>query len=306
MFKALPILLLVVGAHCQGNGDLDSVLNQIFGPPPTNNNPTPKPQTSTIVPPIQNNNGAEEDLSCKLPDGQEGECVSYYLCNVNNNTVITDGVGVIDIRVRDGPCASYIDTCCLVPDKRPPDQPVKPQPKPDQPQREGCGWANPDGADLRTTGEINGETKFGEFPWMVAILKIEPVNENEPEGQKLNVYVGGGSLIHPSVVLTAAHYVASAKALRIRAGEWDTQSTKEIYPFQDRDVASVVTHKDFNKGNLFYDIAVLFLAQPVDLAPNVGVVCLPPPKHAKTMAHDASLLDGVKINLEKKDGTKLY
>ncbi|XP_035453985.1 phenoloxidase-activating factor 2 isoform X1 [Spodoptera frugiperda] len=291
MFKALPILLLVAGAYSQGNGDLDSVLNQIFGPPPgTNTNTqTPKPQASTIVPPIQNNSGTEdEDLSCKLPDGQEGECVSYYLCNVNNNTVITDGVGVIDIRVRDGPCASYIDTCCLVPDKRPPDQPVKPQPKPDQPQREGCGWANPDGADLRTTGEANGETKFGEFPWMVAILNvptgggdigaIEPVNENEPEGQKLNVYVGGGSLIHPSVVLTAAHYVASAKALRIRAGEWDTQSTKEIYPFQDRDVASTVIHKDFNKGNLFYDIAVLFLAQPVDLAPNVGVACLPPPK----------------------------
>uniref|UniRef100_A0A2H1W044 SFRICE_009153 n=1 Tax=Spodoptera frugiperda TaxID=7108 RepID=A0A2H1W044_SPOFR len=59
MFKALPILLLVAGAYSQGNGDLDSVLNQIFGPPPgTNTNTqTPKPQASTIVPPIQNNSG---------------------------------------------------------------------------------------------------------------------------------------------------------------------------------------------------------------------------------------------------------
>lgn len=287
MYKIIPILLLVAAAHGQGNGDLDSVLSQIFGPPPgtnpgqaaTTQSPIQdKTKASTIVPPINSNAAGEEDLSCKMPDGQEGECVSYYLCNVANNSVITDGVGVIDIRVRDGPCASYIDTCCLVPDKRPPDQPVKPQPKPDAPQREGCGWANPEGADLRTTGEINGETKFGEFPWMVAILKIEPVNENEPDGQKLNVYVGGGSLIHPSVVLTAAHYVVSAKALRIRAGEWDTQSTKEIYPFQDRDVTSVETHKDFNKGNLFYDVAVLFLVKPVDLAPNVGVACLPQPR----------------------------
>lgn len=299
MFKTLPLLLLVAAASCQNNGDLDTVLSQIFGPPP-GNNPSPLPTIapahdktgpSTIVPPpnpINHNGGppADEDLSCTMPDGQEGECVSYYLCNVNNNTVITDGVGVIDIRVRDGPCASYIDTCCLVPDKRPTDKPVIPTPKPNQPQREGCGWANPDGADLRTTGEVNGETKFGEFPWMVAILNvpvedeklIEPVNENEPEGQKLNVYVGGGSLIHPSVVLTAAHYVAAAKALRVRAGEWDTQSTKEIYPFQDRDVASVEIHKDFNKGNLFYDIAVLFLAKPMDLAPNVGVACLPQPR----------------------------
>ncbi|XP_021198865.2 phenoloxidase-activating factor 2 [Helicoverpa armigera] len=289
MIKAVQILLLVAAAHCQkNNGDLDSVLSEIFGPPPGSSTRNPsvlstvspigdKTQASTIVPPI-NNNAGEVDLSCTMPDGQEGECVSYYLCNVNNNTVIVDGAGVIDIRVRDGPCESYIDTCCLVPDKRPKDQPIKPKPKPDEPQRKGCGWANPDGADLRTTGEVNGETKFGEFPWMVAILKIEPVNENDPDGQKLNVYVGGGSLIHPSVVLTAAHYVASAKALRIRAGEWDTQNTKEIYPFQDRDVASVITHQDFNKGNLFYDVAVLFLAQPVDLAPNVGVACLPPPR----------------------------
>lgn len=83
---------------------------------------------------------------------------------------------------------------------------------------------------------------------MICFCRIEPVNENEPDGQKLNVYVGGGSLIAPNVVLTAAHYVASAGALRIRAGEWDTQSTKEIYPFQDRDVSSVEIHKDFNKG----------------------------------------------------------
>ncbi|XP_026744110.1 phenoloxidase-activating factor 2 isoform X2 [Trichoplusia ni] len=289
MWKALPLLVLATSAFCQqNNGDLDTVLSQIFGPPPPAGHTTTVVPAmdktkipSTIVPPINQNPssaGEEEDLSCTMPDGQEGECVSYYLCNVNNNTVITDGVGVIDIRVRDGPCASYIDTCCLIPDKRPPDQPVKPQPKPDQPQREGCGWANPDGADLRTTGEVNGETKFGEFPWMVAILKIEPVNENEPDGQKLNVYVGGGSLIHPSIVLTAAHYVAPSKALRVRAGEWDTQSTKEIYPFQDRDVASVEMHEDFNKGNLFYDIAILFLAKPMDLAPNVRVACLPPPR----------------------------
>lgn len=37
----------------------------------------------------------------------------------------------------------------------------------------------------------------GEFPWMVAILKEELAAE-----QVLNVYQCGGSLIHPSVVLT--------------------------------------------------------------------------------------------------------
>jgi plasma kallikrein len=78
--------------------------------------------------------------------------------------------------------------------------------------------------------------------------RIEPVNEGDPSGQQLNVYVGGGSLITRSAVLTTAHYVAKAKKLRVRAGEWDTQTTKEIYPYQDRDVTHIDIHKDFNGG----------------------------------------------------------
>lgn len=62
------------------------------------------------------------------------------------------------------------------------------------------------------------------------------------------MYVGGGTLIHPSAVLTAAHYVASAPQLRVRAGEWDTQSIKEPHPYQDREVSSIQIHEDFNKG----------------------------------------------------------
>ncbi|CAK1587598.1 unnamed protein product [Parnassius mnemosyne] len=270
----VSLLALCRGQESPTSGDLDSVIKQIFGDPNSMTTANPVAQASTLVPGISDNNGG--DKSCKLEDGSIGECVRYYLCN-GNNSVITDGIGIIDIRVRDGPCASYMDTCCLPPDTRDITNPITPPP-PTQPERLGCGWRNTDGVGFRITGDKDGEAKFGEFPWMVAVLKIEPVNDNEPNGQKLNVYVGGGSLIHPSVVLTAAHYVAGAKALRARAGEWDTQTTKEIYPYQDRDVARIEVHKDFNKGNLFYDIALLFLAQPMDLAPNVGVVCLPPPR----------------------------
>ncbi|XP_068626094.1 phenoloxidase-activating factor 2-like isoform X2 [Battus philenor] len=267
MARLLVFATLLALSQAQGTGDLDSVIKQIFGNPST----TVMPQASTLVPGIP-----KSSSSCKLDDGRVGECVQYYLCN-SNNSIITDGTDLIDIRVRDGPCASYMDSCCLRPDIRDANNPITPAPD-TQPQRMGCGWRNPNGVGFRTTGDVDGESKFGEFPWTVAILKIEPVNDNEPDGQKLKVYVGGGSLIHPSVVLTAAHYVATSKALRARAGEWDTQTTKEIYPYQDRDVANVVVHKDYNKGNLFYDIALLFLAQPMDLAPNVGVACLPPPR----------------------------
>ncbi|CAH0687481.1 unnamed protein product [Chilo suppressalis] len=300
MLKPFLFVVLLAAAHCQdNNGDLESVLSQIFGKPPGGDagaagaaavtqapvipeNKNQGPVASTIVPGVAPNAGNAADTSCRTDKGEVGECVRYFLCNNNNNTINTDGFGIIDIRIRDGPCESYLDSCCLVPDQRPPEDPITPKPPPKEEQKQGCGWRNPQGVGFRTTGDVDGESKFGEFPWMVAILKIEPVSATDVNGQQLNVYVGGGSLIHPSVVLTTAHYVAKANKLRVRAGEWDTQTTKEIYPYQDRDVGSVDIHKDFNGGNLFYDIALLFLTQPMDLAPNVGVACLPPPMQKAT------------------------
>lgn len=50
----------------------------------------------------------------------------------------------------------------------------------------------------------------GEFPWMVAILKEELAAE-----QVLNVYQCGGSLIHPSVVLTGKKNISALLTLVI-------------------------------------------------------------------------------------------
>lgn len=54
----------------------------------------------------------------------------------------------------------------------------------------------------RILGFRDGESQFGEFPWMTAILNAEPVM-----GKVVRRFVGGGSLIHPRVVVTAAHKV---------------------------------------------------------------------------------------------------
>lgn len=87
-----------------------------------------------------------------------------------------------------------------------------------------------------------------------------------------------GSLIHPSVVLTAAHCIKNASLqIIVRAGEWDTQTDKEPYPYQDRIVDEIVMHEHYQKANLHNDFALLFVKEPFKLGNNVNTVCLPQP-----------------------------
>ncbi|XP_022909531.2 phenoloxidase-activating factor 2-like [Onthophagus taurus] len=221
-------------------------------------------------------------------------CVPYHRCDSETGTVIaepkpevnTDGVGLIDVRAGVNECENYLDVCCSLPSDGqiptpfPTSQPPKPTPEPPIPtpgpvRGNSCGIRNINGLDFTITGNTNGEAQFGEFPWVVAILTT---NYNPAVDDSLAIC--GGSLIAPQVVLTGAHCVAKYQndlgKIKVRAGEWDTLTEKERYPYQERSVSGIIVHEEFNEKSLANDYALVLLERAYVQAPNLGTICLPP------------------------------
>jgi len=203
------------------------------------------------------------------------ECVPYYQCH--NGTIITDGAGLIDIRggfgslaPEDSKCPGFLDVCCKDPDFIPP-------PPPKIVHKPLCGRRNNNGVGARIQGFSEGESQFGEWPHMCAVLHDKPLDN----GETANLYKCGGSLIAPGVILTAAHCVEDFKPipqeLKVRCGEWDTQQQSEPYPHQDRKGYSVKVHPEYQKRNLANDFALIFLEEEFQLDYHIDTVCLPQP-----------------------------
>ncbi|XP_016964759.3 phenoloxidase-activating factor 2 [Drosophila biarmipes] len=126
-----------------------------------------------------------------------------------------------------------------------------------------CGLSNPNGLEASMT-IADDHTKLGQYPWVVALLS---------KGK----FFGGGSLIAPGVVLTAAHLLENRlKAdIVVRAGEYDMASHFEPLTSEERQVASIVRHKEFSYRLGENNIALLFLSTPFELKPHIRTICLP-------------------------------
>jgi len=201
----------------------------------------------------------------------ECQCVPYYQCSTNR-TIIENGEGLIDIRLKPETCESYLEVCCVT--GKTVTDPITPAP-PTQitPTYSTCGQRNTQGvSSLRITGDVEGESQFGEFPWMVAVTSMQQV-EGRPGPS--SVYQCGGSLISSTVVLTAAHCVNNKTGLYVRAGEWDTSTNQEPLPLQISAVKAVEKHEDFHPVTLHNDVALLVLEKPMEFAPHIRPICLP-------------------------------
>jgi len=121
---------------------------------------------------------------------------------------------------------------------------------------------------LADTRIINGnEAKKGEFPWMVAI-----VYKNTPSAKEgLSC---GGTLIHPSWVLTASHCVdiETIETIKVIIGR-HTLSEVEGESF---DITEIIMHPnyDYHYHNPLGDIALLKLSRPANSHPIVKIASL--------------------------------
>jgi len=117
-----------------------------------------------------------------------------------------------------------------------------------------------------TSRVIAGQNaKQGQWPWQVALY----VNDR---------FSCGGTLIHPSWLVTAAHCIfAKRRQYKVVLGE--LHRTKNSSTEVQVNVRKLIKHPLYQyPSRLSNDIALIKLAKPVKLNDDIAVACLPKPK----------------------------
>jgi len=224
-------------------------------------------------------------------------CAPSWTCH--NNTIITDGKGLIDVRTSDDICVETTGTldasdskcedfnhvCCKNPNFRANKCTIR------TPKRVGgsnpkaggytrCGRSSP---TLTVTGQdINSqEAQPGEFPHMCVVYRFD-------NGQR--IYVGGASLIARNKVITVAHkfFVTNkgktedlrerATEFQVRCGEHNVKTETELLDSQETEVERIILHPQYDSKRVYNNLAILQTKENFVYQKHIGPVCLPNPQ----------------------------
>ena len=144
----------------------------------------------------------------------------------------------------------------------------RPTTTPSIPTTNTCGRQSIAPATQRIVGGV--EAIPHSWPWIVSL--------------QVRDHFCGGTLIDTRHVLTAAHCLTSASSsqLRVIAGLHE-RSNKNNGRTQNIGVTRIFMHEQYSSVTQAHDIAVLRLAQPVQLNAYVSLVCLPGPDPQESM-----------------------
>ncbi|KAG7160166.1 phenoloxidase-activating factor 2-like [Homarus americanus] len=214
------------------------------------------------------------------PPNSECTCTRYWKCrddqpdpspNVRPVSITGGLLNKVDLKSGiSNVCQVPEDICCKNVDPSENISPVE-----ILPYEPKCGRHNPQGSiGALFQGFTDRQAQFGEYPWMALIRRADRPLERDRSG-----FVGGGSLISRTVVMTATHTLNDllASQLMVRLGEWNLEDTTEPVAYQEIPVRLKLNHPNYSAINVEYDVSLLILQFPAMLGPTIDTICLPTP-----------------------------